>query len=269
MAQRKNEDLKPCQVLQGSRKLVWWQCLEGHEWESSVKNRAKSQGCPNCSNKRVEKGYNDLQSRYSELASEWNTEKNDGLCPEDVVYGSHKIVWWKCKEGHVWRAAVVSRIQGNGCPYCSNKRIQAGENDLQTLNPQLAEEWHPDKNGEVTPGRISCGSNKKVWWRCKWDHEWEATVTSRVQGNGCPECAKRRRISFPEKAIAYYLKSIFPDLLENVNKSRLPWLGKMEIDVYIPSLQLGVEYDRPQHILAKDQRKNTLCLDHVFVGNSN
>lgn len=255
----KNGDLTPEKVACGSNRKVWWICEKGHEWQATTKNRMKSQGCPYCSNKRVLPGDNDLKTRYPELAAQWDDEKNGGLSPDQVVYGSQKRVWWKCARGHAWKTAVVSRIQGNNCPYCSNKRILPGENDLQTLDPELAAQWHPTKNGTVTPRQISRGSNKKVWWECMWGHAWQAEVISRAMGNGCPECARIRNSSFPEKAIVYYLKDIFPDVMENANKSVLPWLGRMEIDVYIPSLHLGIEYDGPHHVLKTDQRKNELC----------
>ena len=255
----KNLNLTPDKVAAGSHRKVWWMCGKGHEWQATPKNRMRSPGCPVCSNKRVEPGYNDLNTRCPELASQWNFEKNKGFSPNQVAWGSHKKVWWKCARGHEWYTAVADRVWGNNCPYCSNKRILTGENDLQTLRPELAEEWHPQKNGKFLPSRVSCGSNKKVWWKCARGHEWQASVTSRVQGNGCPECSRGCRISFPEKAVAYYLKSIFPDLLENVNRSVFPWLGRMEIDIYIPSLKLGIEYDGPQHVLESDQRKNNIC----------
>tara|TARA_B110000285_G_scaffold180449_1_gene203483 strand:+ start:85 stop:225 length:141 start_codon:yes stop_codon:yes gene_type:complete len=36
---------------------------------------------------------------------------------------------------------------------------------LAEVNPELAEEWHPTKNGELTPFDVTKGSNKKVWWK--------------------------------------------------------------------------------------------------------
>jgi hypothetical protein len=41
--------------------------------------------------------------------------------------------------------------------------------------PNLANEWHPTKNGELSPYDVTNGSNKKVWWKCAKgnDHEWE------------------------------------------------------------------------------------------------
>ena len=61
-------------------------------------------------------------------------------------------------------------------------------NDLASLNPILAREWHPTKNGDLKPTMLTAQSRKKVWWICENGHEWEATVFSRISGRGCPLC---------------------------------------------------------------------------------
>ena len=142
------------------------------------------------------------------------------------------------------------------------KRFWGGGNDLGTTHPSLAKEFHPIKNGELTVQQLVAGSNKKVWWQCENGHEWCAAINSRANGCGCPECQKGRKISFPEKAALYYLKKVFPDAIANANQQYLPWLGEMELDIYIPSLTLAVEYDGPWHTEKKDQRKNTACKDN-------
>jgi hypothetical protein len=69
------------------------------------------------------------------------------------------------------------------------------EYNLAKLHPELAKEWHPTKNGDLNPSDVTPGSNQKVWWKClkKPKHEWPATVASRVNGSGCPECWHLRR----------------------------------------------------------------------------
>ena len=81
-----------------------------------------------------------------------------------------------------------------GCPYCSGKRIGKGINDLKTLFPEMAEEWHPVKNGELTPDAILPGSSRKIWWICKRGHEWQATPNARCNSKqGCPICYRMKR----------------------------------------------------------------------------
>ncbi|MBS6749154.1 MAG: zinc-ribbon domain-containing protein, partial [Firmicutes bacterium] len=43
------------------------------------------------------------------LLGQWAEELNLPLRPEMVTPGSHRMVWWRCEHGHVWRAAVYSR----------------------------------------------------------------------------------------------------------------------------------------------------------------
>lgn len=64
---------------------------------------------------------------------------------------------------------------------------------LETLNERILEEWHLTKNGELKPCDVAAKSHRKVWWKCKKDHEWEAVVSSRTSGNGCPICYQERR----------------------------------------------------------------------------
>ncbi|WP_422851061.1 zinc-ribbon domain-containing protein [Bacillus thuringiensis] len=73
-----------------------------------------------------------------------------------------KKVWWKCEERHEWEAPIWNRHKGRGCPYCSNKKISI-DNCLATLNPGIVKQWHPTKNGTLTPYDVVVGSYKKVW----------------------------------------------------------------------------------------------------------
>lgn len=55
--------------------------------------------------------------------------------------------------------------------------------------PELIKEWHPNKNGKLTPWDVTYGSSKKVWWRCKYGHEWMASVAKRsMEKRRCPFC---------------------------------------------------------------------------------
>ncbi len=144
--------------------------------------------------KKVLKGYNDLQTINPVLATEWHYEKNKGLTPIDVTASSGQKVWWRCNKGHEWQATINSRNSGTGCPYCSNKYVISGQNDLQTVSPDLAKEWNYKKNDGLTPMDVTPGSNKKVWWKCSKGHEWQASVVNRNKGSACPYCAGQRAL---------------------------------------------------------------------------
>ena len=142
----------------------------------------------------MERGENDLAATHPELAAQWHPTKNGGMTPRDVVSGSPSRVWWLCPEGHAWQARVASRANlGTGCPVCAGKKVLPGVNDLRTRFPGVAAQWHPTKNGQLTPEMVTPKSNRKVWWLCPLGHAYQAMVGSRVQaGSGCPYCAMRK-----------------------------------------------------------------------------
>jgi len=183
-----NGSLTPSDVLPYSSKKVWWICANGHEWEASISNRNNGNGCPYCSNKKVLRGFNDLATTNIKLASEWHPTRNGKLSSRHVTRSSSKKVWWLCGEGHEWEASIANRNRGNGCPYCSGHKAVKGYINLFVINPKLASEWHPTKNGSLMPDYITCGSAKKVWWQCAKGHDWTATIDSRDNGNDCPYC---------------------------------------------------------------------------------
>lgn len=177
----------------GSTKSVWWKCKKGHRWQVTVNNRTSSHtDCPYCSGRAAWPGETDLASRRPDLLKEWHPTKNLPITPDTVLPGSEKRVWWRCSQGHEWRARIRSRVDGCGCPVCANRAVRTDINDLASQFPALAGEWHPDKNGSLTPRDVTFGTKRKVWWRCAKGHEWCVSVQSRtLDETGCPVCAGR------------------------------------------------------------------------------
>ena len=171
----------PTTVTAGSNKLVEWQCVSGHSWKAEVQNRSKDKAtqCPTCTGRRVELGFNDLKTTHLDIAAQ-----AFGWDPTTVTKGSHKMNVWKCEQNHEWKATVKDRVAGYGCPYCTNKKILVGYNDLATINPDLAAQafgWDP------TTVTLNSGVRKK--WQCEQGHVWSALVNSRAR-TGCPTCAQ-------------------------------------------------------------------------------
>ena len=220
----KNTAVAPSQLTLGNKKKVWWKCSKGHEWQSAVSNRTKGSGCPYCSGRYSIKGENDLKTINPTLAKEWNYEKNNGLTPMDVLPSSNKKVWWKCQKGHEWITSVANRSKGNGCPYCSNKIVLKGENDLQTVNPTLAQEWNHKKNGNLKPNSFSSNSGQKVWWKCSEGHEWQATIDSRNNGHGCPYCTGQKALRCEND-----LQTVNPTLAKEWNYEKNNGLTPMDV----------------------------------------
>lgn len=263
----KNGELTPDQVTPNSGRKVWWKCPKGddHEWDAVLANRNKGIGCPICSNQRVTRS-NSLGAVVPELAKEWHPTKNGKLTPFDVLPSANKKIWWQCLKGkdHEWFAKLNNRKNGRGCPICSGHKV-VNSNCLAVLYPEIAELWHPTKNGNMTPNEVSAGTAKIVWWKCPKgdDHEWQATINHRTAGTGCPKC--NPAYSIPELRIYSELKAIFKNVQHRVI------IQKREVDIFLPELNIGIEYDgvhwhEGKH--EKDQEKylalsSVMCLIRV------
>jgi very-short-patch-repair endonuclease len=139
-----------------------------------------------------------LLKTHPELSNEWDYEKNYPLRPENFSYGVKNKIWWLCQSGHSFQATINHRTgkkQQTGCPQCSG-RVASNENNLLKIFPVISKEWHPTKNGELTPEQVTSKSGKKVWWICPKDHSYQATVHNRTGNNsGCPYCAGQKSLN--------------------------------------------------------------------------
>lgn len=182
-------------VTPGSGYMAWWKCPVDarHEWQARVAHRfTVDAGCPFCSGKRVS-DTNNLRAMRPALADQWHPTKNGSLLPEEVNAFHNGKKWWKCDaaDDHEWEATVASRTdQGVGCPFCSGT-VPSADYNLAVIEPAIAEQWHPTKNGTLTPYDVTPAADRRVWWRCSEnpDHEWRAMVSHRRK-SGCPSCAK-------------------------------------------------------------------------------
>lgn len=203
-------------------------------------------------------------SQVSRLMDEWDVEKNReaGLDPDKLGSQSNKYAFWKCKCGYSWSAKISNRYHGRGCPCCARKIVVPGINDLATTHPELAKEWDYERNGELTPDMVLYGTAKRVYWRCPEGHSYSATINHRSGANGtsCPKCNAGRQTSFAEQAFFYYIKKMFPDAISRYTEI---FSHNMELDIYIPSIQLGIEYDgeawHKKNKRERERKKYEIC----------
>lgn len=258
----KNNALTPHDVTYAKNTKVYWKCDKGHSWEAIIYSRTgkNNTGCPYCSNKKVLVGYNDLATTNPELLKEWDYEKNKLITPYNITYGYKKKVFWKCGLEHSWDATLTHRFRGDGCPYCSGHRVLEGFNDLASKKPELLKDWDYDKNN-ILPTEVSSKSGKRVHWKCsECDYNWITSIAHRSNGSGCKKCSENMFVSFGEKAVFYYIsKYLKTEIKENI---KIPNTKNLEIDIYIPSIRVGIEFDGYRHKVERDKLKNKICKEN-------
>ena len=132
----------PTDIVVGHEQHVFWKCEHGHSWSSTPKNR-RHYGCPYCAGQKVWPGFNDLATKFPEIAAQWHPTLNGDLKPTDVSYGSGTYIWWIITrenplthqpEDLIWKAKIDNRIKGRGCPYLKNSY---GETAIRNLLKKL------------------------------------------------------------------------------------------------------------------------------------
>ena len=100
-----------------------------------------------------------------------------------IVSGSARRVWRRCGRGHAWQISAYNRTGGadRGCPYCGDRKVLKGYNDLRTTHPKIAREWNKERNVDLKPTDVIANSNKRVWWKCKEGHEWSGLIANRAR----------------------------------------------------------------------------------------
>ena len=249
---------------------AYWKCHNcGFEWHSEFRDAASKEiNCPKCS--KIASGHKKHLIALKQnggitdkkLLLDWDYSKND-RAPSQYSPNSKEHVYWKCHVcGYEWQAKISNRSHSRGCPSCGNKVLVKGKNDFATRFPDLAKEWHPTKNGNLKPDGVMPGSKREVWWICPEGHEpYLKSLNKRTsQHSGCPICKKGRQSSFAERALFFYTHQLFPDA---INRYKDIFNNGMELDVYIPSLKLGIEYDgvafHKSEKLEREKRKYLIC----------
>lgn len=244
-----NDTVKsPEEVVYLSSYEAAWKCPLGHEYTMKVWRRTGTspRNCPACAGKLLVPGFNDLLNLYPSIAEEYSSRNETPVA--EVLAGSHKKVLWEClKYGHEWETSPksrTSRAKVSRCLVCTNKKFLPGFNDLQTKYPDLAKDSYSPNNPLPASEVKGWGKDVKYLWVCNRGHEWDAVPDNVIGGSGCPYCSFS--VSSHELNILEFIKQIIPEEEIQTNRRVLKNLHnryKTEIDIYIPKMNLGFEYN--------------------------
>lgn len=184
-----NGNICPSEVSARSNRHYWFRCTQGHSMLRTP-SQMTSSTCGICNGKHVVAGINDLATRHPGIAAEWHW--SNGIDASMISWCSGRRGTWQCGLGHRWETSVNSRVDAqSGCPTCAGQRAVTGVNDLATVRPDLAAEWHPDN--DLSPSDVAVASSTKHLWRCRThEHVWITSPANRShRDRGCPVCAGR------------------------------------------------------------------------------
>ena len=252
----RNGEATPPLVAWSSNLRACWRCRRCQRpSESGVAARARiyqrrgpSAGCRSrmCSRRLsdVPAPGNSMRARYApNLVLSFDLDANIPDTPDSVGHGSKREFYWRCllDSGHPSYPRSLPSRRKRACPLCES---------LIGTHPDIADQWHPTRNGDLTPADVTPGYSSRVWWQCSRGHEWQAVVATRTnQGNACPDCVLSHRSAAEVKLWAELQAVLGPTLgvgtvlhhqrLQGVSSR----LAKVDIVLVLNDRLVAVEYD--------------------------
>lgn len=210
---------------------------------------------------------------------DFQKNKSEGINVYSLSLGTRTSIWFKTPNGISYKrdyGTVANLYKKNRTlPHNATNVCITGFNDLKTTDPGLIEYWdfkQNDKNA-IFPDKVTRNSGKLAYFKCfncGKITEKPRYITS-VSRNGhtfCNVCSRNFHTSYYEQIIYFYVKKIFPDVINGYKDIFNEKSGNWEIDVYIPKYNIGIEYDGGvwhKSKLKQDTHKYKVCREHNMV----
>jgi hypothetical protein len=215
-------------------------------------------GCAICHGNFHVSRDNCLATLRPDIAAQWHPTLNR-IKATDVRCNSMKRIVWVCttNENHTWTATVAERHRGQGCPYCNGNNTESLDpsRSLAVAFPDIAAQWHPTRNGDLTPAQVFKASNTVAVWICKRDasHVWSAAIKARTSSHSdCPTCnvnkceTRLRSILDHHSHVAAYTPECALHAYCTYDKRDITLFCDAKVDL-VNGAKCVIEIDGPQH----------------------
>ena len=225
----KNQGFCLTQKYTNSTTPLTWKCSKGHIWDTAPTTVISGSWCPEC--------YRERQTHTIEFMQETAAKKN-GKCISESYSGSESYLFWKCEEGHEWKAKPKNVLGGSWCPTCAIEKKRLGIEKMKSLAVL---------RGGLCLSKQYRSRKHQLSWKCQNGHEWKATPETILKEGWCPTCSQE--FYFSEEICRTVFEQIFNAKFPNL---RPKWLensigNRLELDGYCAELKIAFEYQGRQH----------------------
>lgn len=183
-------------IVENNNKKCWWQCADGHKWQTTYHSLNSGQGCSVCGKKSTADKLRLKPESYFKLAEERNLK---WVGP--IVSNAVSKTGWECSEGHQWLAQYNNIQSGSGCPHCSRKKRGNTTRNVASEYEALAR-----KQSVKWLGTEVKSVKSKTLWECQFGHKWQAPFSTIKAGHSCPKCAIQNTASSGRTKSAEYIR---------------------------------------------------------------
>lgn len=201
-------------------------------------------GCPICGkNRKIEYSVSNrsiYKNKFIEKAKELHGDKYNY---DNIVYINKTTkIKLHCIEHGDFYITPISHLRGYECPNCTKERIRKKlaytlEEYIETANNVHNNKYDYSLVTKYINGR------QNIDILCPIHGKFNTNSDSHIRGHGCPICANENNIS--ENKIFEFIKDNINETIER--QKRFQWLNGKSLDIYIPSMNIAVEYQGKQH----------------------
>ena len=204
-------------------------CFDHGTFWMTPMNHLLGQGCPKCSGRGL---------NTNEIVSMFRKRHGDKYDYSKVIYSKmHEKLCIICPKHGEFFQTPSKHLLGQKCPKCAIEMRAEEKNIGNEEFIRRAREIYGDKYIYADTKYTKMEEKVKVicpkhgeFWQKPYDH---------LHGHGCPKCGLI--MSKGENEIYEYVCKLIGK--ENVERSNRTVLDGYEIDIYIPSIQIGIEYN--------------------------
>lgn len=225
-------DYSKVQYSIGKENVTIWCPIHG-DFEMSPHSHLAGRGCPKCGNLKKGSIQRLTQEEFIEKAKKIHGDEYDYSLVEYKNNNTKiKII---CRKHGVFETLPYVHLAGHKCPKCFNETTSKRQLKNTEWFINKAKEAHGNKYEYLKTTYKNIHSPVTI--TCKKHGDFTQIATYHLNGCGCPKCGVT--ISKNENELFDFVKQYFNDA-EQSNRTTIP---PYEIDIYIPSLKIGIEYN--------------------------
>lgn len=209
-------------------------CPEHGEFWQTPNKHLMGRGCPKCNG-----GVKMPLDEFIKKANEIHNNKYD--YSKAKLDSSKDLITIICPKHGEFKQEATSHLRGHGCPLCAIEKNTERQRFSTEDFIRKAKEVHGNKYiyNKVDYKR----ARDKVCIVCPKHGDFWQEAFSHLQGHGCPKCDAEINVS--ETKLYDFINN---NLDCEVDREYKPsWLNGKSIDIYVPSLKIGIEYQGIQH----------------------
>lgn len=224
-------------------------------------------GCPLCNDKLKHDRFSKTTEQFILEAKKIHGDKYDYSKVD--YYDKVTPVTIICSIHGEFMQQPCTHLQGSNCPKCSLEKKAAEQRITKSDFINRANSIHDNFYDYCKSDFLN--TSDKTCIICPEHGEFWQFVSNHLRGGGCPKCRNKNQTKLYNRIVEY-----FPNYKVEYEK-HLPWLGLQSLDIYIPAINVGIEYDGLQHYqpvdvfggestfvatVKRDEMKNQKCKEN-------